>query len=100
MADAPPTTWNQRGRKTTAVKNPDAARNAAVTDTATARVRKRPSEMIGSAARVSTPMKIARMTAPSAISPTTDASVHAAVDLLVSPTRIGTNAAANSPAPR
>jgi hypothetical protein len=94
------TTWNQRGRKTTAAKNPNAARNTDPTDTVNARLRNSPSGTIGSEARDSTKMKPARMTSPSRISPPTDASVQSADCLFVSPTRIGTSAPVNSAAPR
>ena len=71
MAEAPPTTWYQRGRNTIAAKNPNAARKTEATDTVNARLRNSSSGTIGSAARDSTQMNPARTTSPRPISPPT-----------------------------
>ena len=47
MALAPATVWNQRGRKMTAPKNPNAAKNIAVTDTEKFRTRNKLRGTIG-----------------------------------------------------
>src|SRR4051812_49021683 len=99
VADAPPTTWSQRGRNTIAAKNPNDARKTDATDTVNARFRNRPSGTIGSAARDSQSTNSARITRPTRIRPPTVTSSHSAACLLVSPTRMGTRAPVNSAAP-
>ena len=101
VALAPATVWNQRGRKITAPKKPNAARNIAATEIVKARTRKRLSGTIGSGTRDSIQTKITPKTRPSRIRPPTIGSVQSWVgDLLVRPTRNGAMARAKTAAPR
>ena len=99
VADEPITTWNQRGRKTTVAKKPNAARKMAVTETVKERIRKVLSGTMGSGTRDSTNTKAARNAKPSRIRPPTLTSVQSAVCALVNPTRMGTSAAVKRAAP-
>ena len=101
VALAPATVWNQRGRKMTAPKKPNAARDIAITEIVNARIRNSASGTIGSGARDSIRMKITPKTSPIRISPPTDGSVQSRVgDFCVRPIRKGAIARANTPAPR
>ena len=93
------TTWNQRGRNTTAAKNPNAARNTEATEIVNDRLRNKPSVTMGSGARDSHSTKIAPMASPMRIRPPTQGSSQGREFLLVRPTRNGTSAAANRAAP-
>jgi hypothetical protein len=92
------TTWNQRGRNTTAARNPNDARKNAATEIVNERIRNSSSGTIGSRHATRRP-EHQPMIAPSTMSPPTVGSVQSAPCLLVSPIRMGTSAAVNNAAP-